>query len=115
MLEFLRGKASDRKLRLFAVACCRRISHLVVDSEAHPESRRHSRDALSVAERLSDGMVVTDDERQAVLHATLGKGVGPGSPVEWEADLAATHAIGWSAFRDSFTAAERAAKEAVDA
>jgi len=35
MLEFLRGRASERKLRLFALACCQRIDSLISD----PRSR----------------------------------------------------------------------------
>jgi hypothetical protein len=45
MLEFLRGKASDRKLRLWACGCCRRAWRWL---------ERHAHKAIEVAERHSD-------------------------------------------------------------
>jgi len=46
MLTFLGGKASDRKLRLFAVACCRPIFHLL---------SKECRTVVMIAECWADG------------------------------------------------------------
>lgn len=77
MLEFLRRKASDRKVRLFAVACCWRVW----SSLEHEEFR----DAVRKAELFADGLVDRDEMLQAyekarAIFAKLhGKDNGPGA------------------------------------
>lgn len=63
MVSFVRGRASERKLRLFGVACCRQIEHLLTDGR--------SRQALAVAERLADRQV-RQRELSAVRDAAWG-------------------------------------------
>jgi hypothetical protein len=48
MLEAVYDRASQRKLRLFAIACCRRVWHLLATDDC--------RRAVKVAERFADGL-----------------------------------------------------------
>jgi hypothetical protein len=56
MLEFLGDKASDRKLRLFGCACCRRTWNVL------PEESRLAR---GVMERFADGLVEQEEFQAA--------------------------------------------------
>jgi hypothetical protein len=64
MLEFLRGTASDRKLRLFAVACCRQTrrsaskrSHVLQEEEAS---------VIEIVERCAERAITVEEMRSEV-------------------------------------------------
>src|SRR5262249_52682102 len=82
---FLKGRASDRKLRLFAVACCRRIWHLLPD--------QHSRQTVALCERVAEGLAAVSDLEDPRMAATRTAGrllhAAAWAPV-WTADDRAT-------------------------
>jgi hypothetical protein len=91
MLEFLRGRASDRRLRLFAVACCRRIWHLLGSTQ--------NDQALDAAAGHADGLVTA--ERLANLQRTATR---------WTV-WSAAGATAWEAATDTADAAARVAAQ----
>jgi hypothetical protein len=76
MLAHLRGRADDRRLRLFAVACCRRVQH-IYDAAA--------RNAIDVAERMADGLATNAERRAAAVAANRLGSYGPGIAVAVDA------------------------------
>jgi hypothetical protein len=93
ILHYLTDKASPRKLRLYAVGCCRRVWRLMTD-----ERCRH---AVEVAQRFIDGRVAAAELSAAgqVVAAAARLAGGAGSPAQH-----ATHALGgaaWAATRES--------------
>lgn len=74
MLDFLRGRGGDRKLRLFACACCRRVWRLILD----PRHRR----AVEVAERWADGRSGGEERAEARADLDYPPDVSEGSVIE---------------------------------
>lgn len=80
MYLFIRGSASDRKVRLFAVACCYRLWDLMTEER---------RDAIRIAERYADGLA-DDDERRFVFGETE---IGDVDDTTWETSWAVRLAL----------------------
>jgi hypothetical protein len=101
MLEFLRGKTSERKLRLFAAACVRSHWELLVD----PRSRA----AVELSERVADG-TSPPEELAAAYRAAWA--VVPLLP-DRMALVSAARAAGRTVQRDAYEAGCYTAKEIV--
>lgn len=99
MLAFLRGRASLRKLRLFACACCRRIWERLPDACC--------RAAVDVMERRADEQVTPPEVQEAIAAVERVERAADG-PARMAARAVAT---AWSTTEHSRSAAARAAAE----
>ena len=97
MLEGLRGQVSGRKLRLFAIACCRRVGHHI--------SIANRLQAIEDAERFAEGMCSEDELSASCYRGWTGSTIR-NHPIAFDADDYANAAAGDTAQPVAFEAAD---------
>jgi hypothetical protein len=103
MLGLLRGQASDRKLRLFAVACCRRIWSLLTDER--------SQRAVAVVEQFAEELT-TEMEFEEARWQAVDAYVAPPNPTPYDRALESAAEAACCAGWDDFTPTEQEAQGA---
>jgi hypothetical protein len=123
MLDCLRGKTTDRKLRLFGAACCRRVWHLLIQESSRAIVEAVEKDADSdVSDRqrflsAAASEVASDMERhfsltpQHILSAARAA-ASTGNPALDPADIFHFH---WKGLPTYFDAVIHACTDAQDA
>jgi hypothetical protein len=109
MVEFVRGRMTARKKRLFAVACCRRVWSFMPNDQCYQ--------AINIAELHADGkatnkeLVEAKSRAEAVAHAMPTRWTPPRSAA-WAAVWVAAGGGGW--FRAVQTAISVTTRAAAD-